>query len=425
MENRVREFLTDAGITPQDTTLVAVSGGLDSMVLLYLLYRFDISVAVAHGNFGLRGEQSDGDEQLVRDYCDQRSIPFHFRRFDTEALAERSNSSVQMVARDLRYNYFIELMKEHGHRFTALAHHADDRIESLVLNVLRGTGLRGFQGMPSVRGQFIRPLISFRRTELENFARLNDIPFRTDASNADTKYRRNRVRLQLLPMLRLHRPNADALLLHFAERVEKCLPDFEKWAEIQTGQLALFSNDALRVDRKKLNAHPYPFTILKETIGPLGFSSEQVFGLLHSKEARSGVMDSGSHRLFVEENDLMIFENSVFETEPHLAMELMQLNEVLSLDTPPDTIIIDADSVNLDSLHVRKWNEGDRFRPFGMKGTKKLSDFFIDNKFSPSQKAMTWLLVHGRDIIWVMGHRMDDRFKVEERTEHVLRITMQ
>jgi len=424
MLGKIRNFLDRMNIKPNDTVLVAVSGGVDSMVLLHLLHGIGIRVAVAHCNFGLRSADSDADEQLVRDYCQQRSIPFHPKRFDTKAVAERSNSSVQMVARELRYGFFKELMGTHGYRFTALAHHADDRIESLVLNVLRGTGLRGLQGMPAVRGPFIRPLLSSRKMELEEFASQHDVPYREDASNVEAKYRRNRVRLHLLPMLQLLRPDAEDRLLHFAERVEKSIPDFERWADIQKEHLTSIHNDALHIDREKLNAHPYPFTILKEIIGPLGFSTQQVFELLREKDAQSGVMDSDSHRLFTEKDALVIFGNDVFEIAPRFSVERMRMEDVRSLNTPSDTIIIDAGLVNLRRFHVRKWAEGDRFRPFGMKGIKKLSDYFIDSKFTASQKATTWLLVNGEDIVWVMGHRMDDRFKVTDGTVEVVMVVL-
>lgn len=425
MLERIRDFLTALNLTPDDPVLVAVSGGMDSMVLLHMLHRIGIRVAVAHCNFGLRGKESDEDEKLVRDYCQQRGIPFHTTRFDTKAHAEKSNSSVQMVARDLRYGFFKDLMGTHSYRLTALAHHADDRIETLVLNVLRGTGLRGLQGMPSVRGPFIRPLITYLKKELEEFAAQHEIPFREDASNSDAKYRRNRVRLHLLPMLRLLRPDAEKRLLHFAERVENSISDFDRWVDVQRNHLSTFHDNTLHIDREKLNVCPYPFTILKEIIGPMGFSSEQVFELLQKWKAQSGILDSASHRIFIEKDAFVIFGKDVLETTPRFSVERMLLEDVRSLDTPPDTIIVDAGLVNPDRLSVRKWAEGDRFRPFGMKGTKKLSDYLIDNKFTASQKATTWLLMDGENIVWVMGHRMDDRFKVTDRTKQVLRIRFQ
>jgi len=424
MQDRVLDFLSTVGFSDSDTLLVAVSGGVDSMVLLHLLHSMDLSVAVAHCNFGLRGEASDADEQLVRGYCAERSIHFHSRKFDIRALVNETNSSVQMVARDLRYDFFKELLENNGYRFCALAHHADDRIESLLLNVLRGTGVRGFQGMPAVRGPFIRPLLSFSKNELEQFAGQNHILFRTDTSNAEAKYKRNRVRLHLLPMLYALRPDSKELLLHFAERAEKSMPDFERWTVIQRELIAEQQDNGLSIDREKLKTHPYPFTILKEIIGPLGFSSEQVYELLREQESQSGMMESGSHRLFIEKKHLIILANEDLELVPQFEVELKRKEDVKSLHTSPDTIIIDAALVRQDALQVRKWAEGDRFRPFGMKGSKKLSDFFIDSKFTAAQKAMTWLLVHDEDIVWVMGHRMDDRFKVTGRTKEVLKISL-
>lgn len=422
MLNSVRDCLNKVEHTATDTVLVAVSGGVDSMVLLHILHGMGIRVAVAHCNFGLRGTESDADEQMVEELCKHQNIPFHVSRFETKTLAAKSSSSVQMVARDLRYNFFKELMEVHDYRFTALAHHADDRIESLILNVLRGTGVRGLQGMPAVRGPYIRPLLTFRKHALVQFANENEVNYRRDASNAEPKYRRNRVRLHLLPMLRILRPDAEDQLLHFAEKVEQSIPDFERWAGIQRKHLVLPQNNALRIEREKLRNHPYPFTILKEIIGPMGYSSEQVFELLREKAAQSGVMDSQLHRIFIEKNALVIFKNYVLETAPRFSAQRLFKSHLPSLNTTRDTILVDANLVNLDRLSIRKWTEGDRFRPLGMKGTKKLSDYFIDNKFTASQKATTWLLMHGKEIVWVMGHRMDDRFKVTKNTNEVLKI---
>jgi len=424
MQDEVRTYLDGLGLKASDMLLVAVSGGPDSMALLHVLVQAGRKVAVAHCNYNLRGKESDLDQELVRLWCEQHAVVLHSASFETKKLVTSSGNSLQMVARDLRYAFFQQLMDAHGYAYTALAHHADDRIESLVMNVLRGTGYRGLQGMPQTRDRFIRPLIHFRKSHLLEYLKVHDVPFRNDASNAEANYQRNRVRLHLLPMLRQLLPNAEDRLLYFAASTERNMQAVQLRMEAEMKSICVNAKGECRIDRKRLAAHPFPFTVLREMISPWGFSSEQAMELLrHPKEA-TGEMSSTSHRMFIEEEQVIVLPHTALETAPQLLFQLEERASISNLRTDASTILMDAAGLDTSQFMVRKWQQGDRFHPFGMKGSKLVSDYFIDSKFSALEKERTWLLVLGDAIIWVIGHRMDDRLKVTRSTQKVLRISM-
>ncbi len=423
MLERIESQLRELHLTGSETLLVAVSGGADSMTLLHALFHLKVKVAVAHCNYGLRGCDSDADEALVRQFCITHSIPFHKARFDTKAMADASGISIQMVARNLRYAFFEEIMDDCGYAFTMLAHHADDRVESLVLNLIRGTGFRGLMGMPSRRGRFLRPMLSVRRAEIETYATSNHVPFRTDASNMQDKYRRNRVRLQVLPMLRQLVPDFDERMTRFCERTEELLPAFEAWIEKERQQLSKFRDGTFRLDRNALLLQPQRFTVTKEILRPMGFSSAQVHEVLHLSPSSFSILETRSHRLYAEANAFVVVSIQALNTPPALHKILALRSDYESLKTDNNTVLLDADLIAADHLNIRKWAAGDSFRPLGMKGSKKVSDLLTDRKLFPSEKDRTWVLTHGEEIVWVIGHRMDDRFKVTEKTVCVLQIT--
>lgn len=400
--------------------LVAVSGGVDSMVLGSLLIESGYSIAVAHCNYQLRGADSDADEALVRNWCSERNIPFYPKKVETKKLADDSNSSIQMVARDERYRFFEELMTEHGYVATALAHHANDRVESLLMNVLRGTGFRGLQGMPSKRDNYIRPLLGFTKDEIRHYAKLNNAPFREDASNIETYYQRNWIRLRVLPMLQASDQNSFDKLIQFCERAELELPDYENW--IQELHEEIQSENGISIE--KLSQSKSPFTILKELLEPKGFSSDQVFEVLEILDSNSGTeVSSQTHRVLKDRDALLISELNQDENHPKLQFEILERSHIQSLKTEPNVALLDADGIKQSELKIRKWQQGDKFKPLGMKGWKLLSDFFIDQKLSVLEKEQTWLLTHQNEIVWVIGQRLDDRFKVTDSTQKVLKIS--
>jgi tRNA(Ile)-lysidine synthase len=410
--------------------LVAVSGGVDSMVLVSLLHENGYLIAVAHCNYGLRGADSNEDETLVKTWCEDRKIPFHLKKVDTKKLVTESASSIQMVARDERYRFFEELMAEHGYLATALAHHANDRVESLVINVLRGTGFRGFQGMPSKRDNYIRPLLGFRKDEIREYAIQKSVPFREDASNAETHYQRNWIRLRVLPMLQAFNEDAFYKLLLLTERAEMEQGNYQNWKGAQYEAIRTENGVSIR----KLRLSRTPFTILKEILEPKGFSSDQVFEVLDILDSVSGTeVSSETHRVLKDRDELLISELDSEEIAPNLQFELLERGQVRSLSTDPNIAFMDADRLEVSNLsfdsgfpdfQLRKWQQGDRFQPLGMNGWKLLSDFFIDQKFSISEKKKTWVLTFRNEIVWVVGKRLDNRFRVTPNTKKVLKLTV-
>ena len=400
--------------------LVAVSGGVDSMVLASLFMDSGYSIAVAHCNYQLRGADSDADEALIRNWCSERSIPFHLKKVETKKLAEDSNSSIQMVARDERYRFFEELMSEYGYQATALAHHANDRVESLIMNVLRGTGFRGLQGMPSKRDNYIRPLLGFTKDDIRDYAKLSNVPFREDASNAETYYQRNWIRLRVLPMLKASDQTSFEKLLQLCERAESELPNYQKWIQDKRNEIQTETGISI----EKLQQSKAPFTILKELLELKGFSSDQVFEVLEILDSNSGTeVSSESHRVLKDRDELLISELNQDENLPKLQFEILERSQVQSLKTASNVALLDAKRIKQSELKIRKWRQGDRFKPLGMKGWKLLSDFFIDQKLSVLEKEQVWLLTHQNEIVWVIGQRLDDRFKVTDSTQKVLKIS--
>jgi len=424
MQTDLQNFIHHHGLfDKEDLILVAVSGGIDSMVLANLLIVEGLKIGVAHCNYQLRGVESIKDTEFVAEWCKLNHIPFFLKKIDTETLVKSSGSSVQMIAREERYAFFNQLMDEHNYRFTAIAQHSDDRIETILLNVLRGTGVKGYAGIRAKRDRFVRPLLFASKDEIKTFAEKNEIGYREDASNIKTDYLRNWVRLRLLPMLRQIDSSIDEKLNQFGERVESDLDNYQNWIDQQLNDLS-DKLDENQISISAVNQANAPFTLLKELLQPYGFSSHQVFQLLDMLYSESGAEVSNNQlRIIRDRENLLLVEKKEFE-EPILAFEQVNRDQLETFITPESMAIVDDDQVDVNNLRLRHWKEGDRFKPLGMKNWKKLSDFFIDEKISMVDKERTWLLTHNDDILWIVGHRLDDRFKITDRTQKVLKITV-
>lgn len=423
-------------IEPGDQILVAVSGGIDSMTLLDLMRQaFGKHIAAAHCNFSLRGAESDSDQQLVESYCRQHSIPCHTVRFDTESEARSHGESIQMAARRLRYEWFDSLCQEHHYDKIAIAHHSDDSAETFFINLLRGTGLRGLTGISDRRGRIIRPLLFARRDEITAHAARNGIPYREDSTNATLKYLRNRLRHDILPRLDSASGN------RFARTMEENLMRLQQAQQFIDLQIEKLRDKALRnhsIDLSVLDPECLTFE-LYELLRPYGFApetAEDMSDVLRGHAADSDVTASGKRfdapewSAAIDRDRILLAPRTVepFHDEPIAEddprIEWLTVNELPdSLSTPPNVAYLTADSLRFPLL-LRQWREGDWFIPLGMAGQKKVSDFLIDAKVPVPDKARQGVLVTGETIVWLVGRRIDDRYKVRQDARRIIRITM-
>lgn len=424
--------------TKDDRILLAVSGGIDSMVMLHLFARLKADAVIAHCNFRLRGNESDLDEELVRDFAGKNNIPFHSVSFDTKKFAEEKGISIQMAARDLRYEWFEQLRINQGCSFVAVAHNLNDNIETLLINLTRGTGLTGLAGMkPSANG-IIRPLLFATRPRIEAWCSEFSIPFREDRSNAETKYTRNKIRHLVIPVLREINPSIEETLNNTALRLGGLDRIFSEHIDGIRSRISEQRGRSIVIDTEKLAEFIDNKAMIFELFFPWGITEPLAGDLQKLINASTGKqIFTLTHRILKNRNELIVSpvrhdrqDDLLIESvEDLLSIPSVRLASLEPVDTgstiPRDRRIasIDREKIRLP-LIVRRWKEGDYFVPLGMNNRKKLSDYFVDNKFSRIKKEETMILESDGDIVWVMGERLDNRFRVTESTRTVLRIEM-
>ncbi|MDR0815203.1 MAG: tRNA lysidine(34) synthetase TilS [Bacteroidales bacterium] len=428
------------GLLPANANvLAAVSGGIDSMVMLHLLHQAEIATAVAHCNFSLRGEESDGDEALVRAQAAAYHFPFHTIRFDTKQYAAQHGISIQMAARELRYRWFDELAAQHGYSPIAIAHNSDDRIETLFINLARGTGIRGLTSIQPSTGNIIRPLLFASRSEIADYATQEHIAFREDSSNASDKYARNYIRHHLIPGLEGFFPAFRKTMEHDMENLTGVEAFYHESIERFSRKISYTENGVFYIDIAGVLESPSPPTLLHEMLQPYGFPAEIVDELLQTP-ARSGrQFFSASHRLLCDRKKLMVqVLDETTDTKEYpvdlnaeslsfpdgvLTIHRFDMPHGYTPERSPFIACLDADRLS-EPLLLRKWCTGDRFRPLGMKQMKKLSDFFTDSKLSLIEKDKVWTLTSAGEIAWIVGYRIDDRYKIAEKTKKVVKIAI-
>ena len=427
-------------VTHDDRILLTVSGGVDSMVMLSLFVRCGYAVGVAHCNFQLRGAESDEDEVLVREEAARCGVPFYNRRFETAAEMERTGESMEMAARRLRYAWFDELSHAEGYTAVAIAHHADDSIETFFINLLRGTGLRGLTGISTQVGKVIRPLLFASRREILEYAAANHIPYREDSSNRSTKYLRNKIRLGLIPRIREINPKFTSLMCRNLARLTDAQLFINHGIE-RIRALAVTSSegiDTIHLDRID-PAFPREFVIYELLNSSYGFKGDVIDSLCRALEqgatgrrfyARDRVATIDRGRILVapiapEDDCLTTVEKGASRSycgNAVLYFEYCDIDTIKNFGVPEQIAQVDADRLQFP-LTLRRWREGDWFIPFGMTGRKKVSDFLIDAKVSLPEKQRQFVLLSGDDIVWLVGRRIDDRYRLTSGTENVLRIT--
>jgi tRNA(Ile)-lysidine synthase len=412
--------------------LLAVSGGVDSVVLAHLCRQAGLDIALAHCNFNLRGEESEGDESFVLELADALETEIFIEGFETEAYAAGKKISIQMAARELRYNWFRELRETLQFDYIFTAHHANDNLETVLINLIRGTGLEGLTGIPDVNDCVIRPLLPYSREEIEKYAHGQELQWREDSSNASTKYFRNKVRLEVIPTLLEMNPQ---LLESFAKtrsHLQQSSRLIEDYVSVIFPKVAKQEEYGYSFKVKLLQALPSTKAVMYELFKSFGFTEwEDVHGLLESQPGK--IVYSKTHRLIRGREDLLLTVVSPLEDKIYtikedeevvmLPMGTFQFEPAEELEKSDASVIfLDRDKLQFP-LTVRKWQQGDYFYPFGMKGKKKISKFFKDEKLSLPQKENCWLLCSGQEIVWVINYRADARFAVEDSTQEILRLS--
>jgi tRNA(Ile)-lysidine synthase len=413
--------------------LLACSGGLDSVVLTHLCHRAKVDFALAHCNFGLRGEASDGDEDFVKKLAKKLDKEFFVIHFNTVEYMNKNKVSLQMAARELRYEWFQALMEQKGWKTLVTAHHADDNLETFLINLSRGTGIDGLTGIPEKTASISRPLLKYSREHIEAYANERKLEWREDSSNQETKYLRNKIRHQIVPLLKELHPT----FLNNFNQTQHYLRQTSGIAEDHINQLKekFFISDEKVIKipiAEMLKLKPiegYMFALLHD----YGFTEwNDVLSLLTAmggKEVRSKTHRLLKHREYLLLEEISIpqsLEYVIYEEDKRIEEPLqMSFDFVDRLEETGNTILyVDKETLKYP-LMVRKWRKGDYFYPFGMSGSKKVSKFFKDVKMDRISKEKQWLLCSEDNVVWIMGKRGDERFKVTPKTKQILKIRIQ
>lgn len=417
--------------------LLAVSGGIDSMVMAFLFRKAGIKHSIAHCNFSLRGKESDDDEEFVKSYAGRYHLPFFAKRFETLGYAASKRISIQMAARELRYEWFEEMCSSNGFDAVAVAHNLNDNAETALLNLIRGTGLSGLTGMKQRHGNIIRPLLFATRDEIASFAAAKRIKYREDSSNAEIKYTRNRIRHKIIPEIQKVNPCFLESLEDTMSHLRSSSEIIEKYIDNLHEELFRPAGNSVEADVKGLRSLHPPAPHIYELFRRYGISSNQTDEVMTLLDASPGKqVYTATHRLLMDRGKLIITaRDSEALAVYHLAsvdeMRISGLFSNLLITAPTDEILpqsrltacIDLSLVSFP-LTVRPWEHGDRFMPLGMSHMKKISDFLIDLKVPVTSKEKVLLLLSGEDIIWVMGYRIDNRFRVTALTRQILIMTL-
>jgi tRNA(Ile)-lysidine synthase len=420
-------------LNEHDRLLLGVSGGVDSMVLLHLFQQLPYTFTVAHVNFGLRGVESDEDEAFVVEYCRKHNIKVFTNTVDALAYVNSSKVSIQMAARSLRYDWFEKLKIEHQFKHLLTAHHSDDSVETIFINILRGTGISGLKGITSNENA-IRPLLPFTRAEIIEYANSVNLAWREDSSNAKEDYLRNKLRHSILPMF-------DSINDTWRQKLVQLSDDISVSENILTDyyiqHLPKFYSDA-RIQLAKLNDLDFSEWMLRRLLISLGFTHQTISDIILNLDIQKGkIYESSTFILQKEEGAFRVIAKNENQTDKFSAMIIEEQNQVEYSNSifEMDNILVSEfggeyrekesflDYNKLDfPLLIRKWQAGDWFVPFGMKGRKKLSDYFVDEKFTIQEKENTFVIVSGEDIVCILGHRIDDRYSVKENTTIIYHI---
>jgi len=428
-----KQLLKKHDLIREKKLLLAISGGIDSMVLLDLMLKNHINIAVAHCNFSLRGQESDFEQNFVTDYCQKKRIPLYIKKFDTKKYAEQNKKSIQIAARELRYNWFFELKHKYNFDYICTAHHLDDSVETFFINLLRATGIEGLIGI-SENENIIRPLLDFSREQIEKYALENNLKWREDSSNNSDKYLRNNLRHNVIPVFKKINPNFlnsfSKTIKHLKETQDFVDENFDKIIN----KLVITKDNHNYLDINELRTYKNHDFILYKWLSPYGFSAwDDIYSLLMAQSGK--FVETEDFRLLKNRNELVLYKKNNFISENifFISENQTEISSPVKLKTTlkkrhcfnindKNTVYVDKNLLKYP-LMIKKYTKGAYFCPFGMKGKKKkISKFFKDEKLSVVEKEETWILYTDNQVVWIIGQRLDDRFKITENTTSILKI---
>ena len=428
MIKSVQQYIINKKLFSKDSNLLlAISGGADSVCLFFALKELGYNVELAHCNFKLRGKESDEDEYFVRELANKYGVKYHVNSFETQKYASEQKISIQMAARDLRYKWFDELLAVNNLDFVITAHHKDDNVETFFINLIRGTGVNGLCGIKAKNKKIIRPLLEISRQEIERYLTKNKIKYRNDSSNSEVKYLRNKIRHQLMPLLKEMNPNIEQTITNEIFVLDGINKVFQEQMTTIKDRLLVKKEGVYKLNISELIELQHLEVILFEILKPFGFSEvDQIIKAINSQSGKQFFSDT--YQLIIDREQIIIsaLENhqediEIREIEIEIKNPLtMKFAGSLdfSLNKNPNVAKLDFDKLSFP-LKLRKWKNGDKFKPLGMRNFKKVSDFFIDEKYSILAKQKQWLLCSEDDIVWIVGNRIDDRYKIETHTKKV------
>lgn len=416
---KVKEFIEKEDLfSKQDKILVALSGGADSVALTRILITLGYHCEAAHCNFELRGEESDRDEDFVRNFCRSLNIKCHSIHFETRRYAAQQSISIEMAARELRYNWFSKICEESDCQVVAVAHHKDDSVETMLLNLIRGTGINGLLGIRPKNGNVVRPLLCASRQEVVEYLHRMNQTYVTDSTNLEDEYTRNKIRLNLLPLMEEINPSVKDGLV----KTSSYLNDVSKVYQqaIKESIDRIFITPEKEISIEKLMNEPAPQALLFEVLSPLGFNSTQVEEVYGSLNGQPGKRFISSQWQVVKDRDLLLIEKvKTANDKPQIIFEEVLFTKEFVIPKDKNTACFDANKFK-GVISIRKWEKGDYFIPFGMKGKKLVSDFMTDSKFSLLKKEQQWVLSCNDQIAWLIGERTDNRFRIDDSTQKVI-----
>ena len=419
-----------------DRILLGISGGIDSVCMFHLFRLLEFPIGIAHCNFQLRNDESEQDEAFVRNLANEYDIPFFSIHFDTKNIAESEGISIQMAARDLRYDWFEEIRAKYDYNYVAVAHNRDDVIETFLINLTRGSGIKGFTGIKPKIDKIIRPLLYASRNEIIDYLTKNNFDYREDSSNNSVKYSRNLVRHEIIPLFEKLNPRFRETMIENISRLKDVETIYSDNIDKISKSIVREENQKILIDIERLKKLNSISNFLYEILNPYGFSNSQVIDISKSLDGISGKQFfSATHRVVKDRTDLIVDKISAIGSKSYyidaktdnvefpvkLNISKFELYPSFEISKEKQIGLFDLEKIEFPII-LRKWRAGDYFIPLGMTNLKKLSDFFIDNKLSIPEKENVWILETGNKIIWIIGYRIDERYKITNNTKNILKI---